>query len=228
MGVDVREGKAPAGALELVVGGDGVLQAAGLPHYGDSAVAHSDHLAQAAGLADRGHEEQVRAGVNGGGQRRGIGDLGGKAAGILDLRLTEGGLILPVSGAQDHHLHIHGHDLVEGISDQGESLVAHQAGDAGDDGHVGVLLQAHGPLEGQLALGLPLHQGAGAEVGGQPGGGGGVIELGIDAVEDALELSALLVDDPGQAVGIEGQTQLLGVGGRDGGDEVGGHDGALH
>ena len=29
-------------------------------------------------------------------------------------------------------------------------------------------------------------------------------------------------------MGIEGQTQLLGVGGRDGGDEVGGHDGALH
>ena len=53
VGVDVREGKAPAGALELVVGGDGVLQAAGLPHYGDSAVAHSDHLAQAAGTGPR-------------------------------------------------------------------------------------------------------------------------------------------------------------------------------
>ena len=227
-GVDVGEGEAPAGALELVVGQDGVLQAAGLPDDGDGTEAHGDHLAQAAGLADGGHEEDVRAGVDHVGQRTGVGDLGGEAAGVLPLGVAEGLLILPVAGAQHHHLHVHLHDLVEHVGDQGEALVAHQAGDTGDDGGGLVLTQAYRLLQGQLAGGLALGGVLGGEVGRQAGLLGRIVEGHVDAVEDALDLAALLVDDRVHAVGIEGHAQLLGIGGRHGGHIGGGHDGALH
>ena len=43
-----------------------------------------------------------------------------------------------------------------------------------------------------------------------------------------LDLVGLLLDHAVHAVGIEGSAQLLSIGGRDGGDEGGGQDGALH
>ena len=57
VGVKVRKGEAVALAVLLVVGEDGVPQAAGLPHHRQGAVAHGDHLRDAAGLKFGGHEE---------------------------------------------------------------------------------------------------------------------------------------------------------------------------
>ena len=153
--------------------------------------------------------------------------MGGKAAGILALGIAECLLILPLAGAQDHHLHVQAHDVVEGVGDQGEALVAHQAGDAADEGDVGVLLKAHGPLEGGLAGGLAGDV-LGGVVLGQVGAGGGVVEVHVDAVYDTAELAVLLADDPIHAPGIEGGVQLLGVSGGDGGHLAGGQDGPLH
>ena len=68
--------------------------------------------------------------------------MGGEAAGILGCRMAEGLLIVPVAGAQDDHLYVHTHNLVDGGGDQVEALVPHQAGHAGDDGGVRVLPQA--------------------------------------------------------------------------------------
>ena len=107
--------------------------------------------------------------------------MGGEAAGVLALGAAERLLILPFAGAQDHHLYVQAHDIVEGIGHQGEALVSHQAGDAADEGDIGVLLQAHGALESGLAGGL-----AGEVFGGvvlrQVGAGGGVVEVHVDAV----------------------------------------------
>ncbi len=47
---------------------DGVGQAAGRAYHGHTAVAHGDHLPQAAGFKARGHEEHVRPGVDALGQ----------------------------------------------------------------------------------------------------------------------------------------------------------------
>ena len=132
----------------------------------------------------------------------GVGDLSGEAAGILALSVAEGLLVLPVAGTQHHHLHVHAHDLMEHVGDQREALVAHQTGDAGDDGHVRVLLQAHRTLQRQLAGQLALCGVVSGKVGGQAGVGGGVIQVHVDAVEDTLDLAALLVDDSVQTTGI--------------------------
>lgn len=75
---------------------------------------------------------------------------------------------------------------------------------------------------------LPLAGGRRGEVGGQAGHDRGIIQGHINAVQDPLELAALLVDNTVHAVGVESRRRLLGVGGRDCGDISGGHNGALH
>ena len=105
--------------------------------------------------------------------------------------------------------------------------MAHQPGDAGDDGDVGVLLQPQPLLEGGLAGGLP------AVVVGGEGlddalAGGGVVRVHINAVEDAPHLPAVGGDDPLQPVGVERELQFVGVVGGDGGHIVAGKDGPLH
>ncbi len=153
--------------------------------------------------------------------------MGGEAAGVLALGLPEGLLIGPIAGAQHHHLHIHSHDIVNGGVDQVKALMAHQPGDAANDGHVGVFHQTGGLLEGGLAglLARQLFQG---EVLGQPLILGRVVHVGINAVEDAPDFVAVVGDDPLQPVGVEAVLEFLGIGGGHGGDIVGGIDGPLH
>ena len=136
-------------------------------------------------------------------------------------------LKIPFAGTQHHHLHIHIHDLWDGGGHQFEALVPDQAGDAGDDGHIGVLTQPHRPLQRGLAGGLPA-QIVGREGRGQPGTVGGVVEVRVQAVEDALQLPAVVDHHALQAVGIEGILELLGIGGGDRGHIVGGINGPFH
>ena len=225
MGVDVGESKA-IGVLGAV-GTHGIPQAAGLPDYGQGAVAHGDHLRQAAGLGDAGHEEEVRAAIDGGGEGARVEDVGRETAGILGLRVAEGLLKIPVAGAQDHHLHIHGHDVMDGRGHQLKALVLDQTGDAGDDGDIGVLPQADGLLEGGLTGSLAGEVVRG-EVSGQAVIVGGIIQRGVDAVQDTAQLVAVVGNDALQTVGVEGILELAGIGGGDGGDIVGGVDGPLH
>ena len=225
MCVDVGEGE--SGGVVHAAGADGVAETAGLTDHGQGAVPHGDDLGQAAGLGDAGHEEEISAAVDSGGQGAGVHDVGGEAAGILGLSLTEGLLKVPVAGAHDHHLRVGGHDVMDGGGHQLEALVLDQTGDAGDDGHVGIFPQAHGALQGGLTGGLA-GQVVDGEVLSQTLIVGGIIETGVDAVEDTAQLVAVVGDDALQAVGVEGVLQLLGVGGGDGGHIVGGVDGALH
>ena len=51
--------------------------------------------------------------------------------------------------------------------------------------------------------------------------------LHVDAVQDAGELVIVVRNDALQTVGVKGVLQFLGVGGGDGGDIIGGVDGAL-
>ena len=131
-----------------------------------------------------GHEEDVGAAVDGGGQVGRVHHVGGEAAGVLVLGLAEGLLIVPVAGAQHDHLHIHAHDVVDGGGDQIKALVAHQPGHAGHDGGVRALPQAAHLLQGGLAVLLARHLLVGEELG-QPLVPPRVVQLGVDAVEDA-------------------------------------------
>lgn len=63
------EGESVAPARLRVEVSDGVSEAAGVSHDGDSPVAQADHLAEAARLVAGGHEEEIRACVDEVGQR---------------------------------------------------------------------------------------------------------------------------------------------------------------
>ena len=222
----ICKGKSVAGVPPRLVGGDGVLQPAGLPDDGHGAVAHGDHLAQAAGLTAGGHQEQVRAGVDGHGQLLVVVQPHGHAAGVLVGRPLEELLVLPVPLAQDHQLHGQLHHVVEHLAHQVQALVAHQSADDAHDGHIGLLPQARELLQLRLVRLLARHVRR-RVVDGDVGVRGGVVPLHVDAVEHAGELVAAAAHDAVQSVGEVGHLQLVGVGGGHGVDGVGAQNGAL-
>ena len=104
--------------------------------------------------------------------------------------------------------------------------MAHQTADDADDGHLRVRRQAHLLLEPGLVLGLAGHV-LHAELGLDARALGGIVALHVQAVEYAVHLTGVALDDALHAVSEEGVAQLLGIGGTDGGDGVAGHQRAL-
>ena len=222
----VGEGEAVAGLPPGLIGLHRILQAAGLPDDGHRAIAHGDHLAQAAGLTLGGHQEQVRAGIDGHGQLLVIVQPHRHPAAVLLGGPVEELLVLPVTLAQHHQLNGELHHIMKHLTNQVQSLVGHQPAHHGHDGGVGLLPQAQHPLKHRLVLVLPAHilcriVHRDAQVGLR------IVELHVDAVEHTGELVVALIDDPLQVVGKIGHLQLVGVGGGHGGDGVGAEDGAL-
>ena len=223
----IGKGKAVAGIPPGLVGLNGILQAAGLPDDGHRAVAHGDHLAQSTGFALGRHQEQVRAGVNGHGQRLVVIQAHRHAAMILLGSPVEELLVLPVALAKNDQLHRKFHHIMKYLTNQVQTLVRHQTADDGHDRHMRLLPQPHHPLQLRLVSVL-----AGKIVHGVVGGntlvGGGIVQLHVDAVEHTGELILAAAHDILQPVSEIGHFQLVGIGGRNGVDRVGAQNGAFH
>src|SRR6266508_2041927 len=93
-------------AIPIRVAGvtDCVGQAAGAPGHRDGAVAHSDHLGQAAGLIARRNQDHVRAGVDLSREERIEPQAGGSAAWMVPLDCRELGFERRLARAQQHEL----------------------------------------------------------------------------------------------------------------------------
>ena len=115
---------------------------------------------------------------------------------------------------------------MENLANQVQTFVRNQTADDGQDGGVGLLPQAHHPLQGSLVLRLAAHVLHGVP-GGDPLVGGWIVEVHVDAVEHAGQLIVALAHDVLQPVGEVGHFQLVGVGGGYGVDGVGAENGAL-
>ncbi|MPM49832.1 hypothetical protein SDC9_96564 [bioreactor metagenome] len=183
-------------------------------------------MAQAAGLAARGHQEQVRPRVNIHGKRLVIAKMRRHPPRVLSLRPREKLLELLLSLSQHHHLHGKLHDVVEHLPDEVQPLVGRKAAHHRENRRVRLLPQAHQLLQLRLVGGLA----------GQIGGGvvfrkqrvrGGVVPLHVDAVEHAGELIGAPAHHALHPVGKIGVFQLLGIGGGHGGHCVGAEDGPL-
>ena len=222
----IAEGEAVSGVPPGLIGLDGILQAAGLPDNGDGAVAHGDHLTQAAGLALGGHEEQIRTGIDGHGQGFVIVQTDGHTARILLGSPVEKVLVFPVALAQNNQLHRKLHHIMKDFTNQVQTLVGHQPADDGHDGGVGFLMQAHDLLQLRLIgvlAGHILHRVTNRD----PLVGFRIVEIHINAVEHAGELIVAPVHDALHMMGKIGHLQFIGIGGGDGVDRVGAEDGAL-
>ena len=116
---------------------------------------------------------------------------------------------------------------MNGVHHQVKALVTYQAGDAADNGSVGIALQPRHLLKGGLAVLFALEL-LGVVCLGKTLVVPGVIALYIDTVQNTADLVRVVGDHPGKAMGVKVIAQLFGIGGGDGGHIVGGTDGTLH
>ena len=124
MGVVRLEGEAVAFAVAAVA--DGVLEAAGLADDRDGAVAQRDHLGQAAGLALRGHQEEVGAGVDLSREARVEAQLDAELVRVPLGDAAEVVLVGAVAGAEDDHADF---GVVQKLIDDGGDEVEALVGD---------------------------------------------------------------------------------------------------
>ena len=218
--VEVREREAGALAGELVIGDDGVLEAAGLAHHGQGAVAHGDDLREAAGLELGRHEEHVGAGVHALRERGVELDARAHLTGVLILEPAQTLLVVGVTGAEHGHLHAALQNPLEGVHHKIHALLAREARDHHHERAVIANLEPQFFLELGLAQGLAGHV-VGAEVRSDARVGRGVELLDVDAVQDALQHVVAVAQDPVEALAVLGRLDLAGIAGRDGRDRIG-------
>ena len=136
MGVVVQEGEAVAVPGVLVIGKHCVLKAAGLPDHRDGAIAHGQHLAEAAGLKAGGHQEDVRPRVHPVRQGAIHHKAGGHTARVVVLCPAEQVHIAGFPQAQHHELQVLLHDVRDHIVHQVQALLVAKPGDHGHHRHL--------------------------------------------------------------------------------------------
>ena len=227
VGIVVEEGEAVALVSELVVGENGIPQAAGFTDDRDGAIAQRDHLAEAAGLKLAGHEEHVAAGVDAVGQLMVHGKAGGDPARILRLGPGEEVGIFGLAHTENSQLDVGGHEFADDAFNEVKALLIGQAGNDADQRNAGI------DIESQFLLELFLTDFLAAQM--------IRIVVGIDhrillrgifihvnAVENAYQLILAGTKETVKTLAVEGGLDFLSIAGGNGGqficiDETGFH-----
>ena len=198
----------------------GVLQATGLAHNGQGAVAHGDDLRQATGLKLRGHQEHIGGGVHALRKRRVKLDTRRHGAGVFALEVAQAVLVVAVAGTQHGHLNATGQDAVERVHDQVHALLSRQARDHHHKRAVVANLEPQLLLQFGLAYGLPRAV-INRVVGGNALVGRRIKTHNVNAVEDTLQCVGTLAQHAVQALAKLGRLDLARIGGAHRGDGIG-------
>ena len=198
----------------------GVLQATGLAHNGQGAVAHGDDLRQATGLKLRGHQEHIGGGVHALRKRRVKLDTRRHGAGVFALEVAQAVLVVAVAGTQHGHLNATGQDAVERVHDQVHALLSRQARDHHHKRAVVANLEPQLLLQFGLAYGLPRAV-INRVVGGNALVGRRIKTHNVNAVEDTLQSVRTLAQHAVQALAKLGRLDLARIGGAHRGDGIG-------
>ena len=198
----------------------GVLQATGLAHNGQGAVAHGDNLRQATGLKLRGHQEHIGGGVHALRKRRVKLDTRRHGAGVFVLEVAQAVLVVAVAGTQHGHLNATGQDAVERVHDQVHALLSRQARDHHHKRAVVANLEPQLLLQLCLAYGLPRAV-INRVVGGNALVGRRIKTHNVNAVEDTLQSVRTLAQHAVQALAKLGRLDLARIGGAHRGDGIG-------
>ena len=198
----------------------GVLQATGLAHNGQGAVAHGDNLRQATGLKLRGHQEHIGGGVHALRKRRVKLDTRRHGAGVFVLEVAQSVLVVAVAGTQHGHLNATGQDAVERVHDQVHALLSRQARDHHHKRAVVANLEPQLLLQLCLAYGLPRAV-INRVVGGNALVGRRIKTHNVNAVEDTLQSVRTLAQHAVQALAKLGRLDLARIGGAHRGDGIG-------
>ena len=198
----------------------GVLQATGLAHNGQGAVAHGDDLRQATGLKLRRHQEHIGGGVHALRKRRVKLDTRRHGAGVFVLEVAQTVLVVAVAGTQHGHLNATGQDAVERVHDQVHALLSRQARDHHHKRAVVANLEPQLLLQFGLAYGLPRTV-INRVVGGNALVGRRIKTHNVNAVEDTLQSVRTLAQHAVQALAKLGRLDLARIGGAHRGDGIG-------
>ena len=198
----------------------GVLQATGLAHNGQGAVAHGDDLRQATGLKLRRHQEHIGGGVHALRKRRVKLDTRRHGAGVFALEVAQAVLVVAVAGTQHGHLNATGQDAVERVHDQVHALLSRQARDHHHKRAVVANLEPQLLLQFGLAYGLPRAV-INRVVGGNALVGRRIKTHNVNAVEDTLQSVRTLAQHAVQALAKLGRLDLARIGGAHRGDGIG-------
>ena len=198
----------------------GVLQATGLAHNGQGAVAHGDDLRQATGLKLRGHQEHIGGGVHALRKRRVKLDTRRHGAGVFALEVAQAVLVVAVAGTQHGHLNATGQDAVERVHDQVHALLSRQARDHHHKRAVVANLEPQLLLQFGLTYGLPRAV-INRVVGGNALVGRRIKTHNVNAVEDTLQSVRTLAQHAVQALAKLGRLDLARIGGAHRGDGIG-------
>ena len=198
----------------------GVLQATGLAHNGQGAVAHGDDLRQATGLKLRRHQEHIGGGVHALRKRRVKLDTRRHGAGVFALEVAQAVLVVAVAGTQHGHLNAAGQDAVERVHDQVHALLSRQARDHHHKRAVVANLEPQLLLQFGLAYGLPRAV-INRVVGGNALVGRRIKPHNVNAVEDTLQSVRTLAQHAVQALAKLGRLDLARIGGAHRGDGIG-------
>ena len=198
----------------------GVLQATGLAHNGQGAVAHGDDLRQATGLKLRGHQEHIGGGVHALRKRRVKLDTRRHGAGVFALEVAQAVLVVAVAGTQHGHLNAAGQDAVERVHDQVHALLSRQARDHHHKRAVVANLEPQLLLQFGLAYSLPRAV-INRVVGGNALVGRRIKTHNVNAVEDTLQSVRTLAQHAVQALAKLGRLDLARIGGAHRGDGIG-------
>ncbi len=227
MGVVAGEAEAVAFAGILVVGTDGVAQAAGFADERQGAVAHGGELGEAAGFEEGGHEEEV-----GGGEDAAVGGVvegeAGGPAGVAEGEVAEEGAVPVFAVPHDDELQVGGEHFVGDADEEVEPLLAHEAGDDGDERRFAPDGEAEAFLEAEFVFPFAVEAVGGAVPAEEAAIGGRVVGARVDAVEDAGEIAAPPPEKAVEHFAVEGLADFPGVAGTDGGDAVGVADAGFH
>ena len=198
----------------------GVLQATGLAHNGQGAVAHGDDLRQATGLKLRRHQEHIGGGVHALRKRRVKLDTRRHGAGVFALEVAQAVLVVAVAGTQHGHLNATGQDAVERVHDQVHALLSRQARDHHHKRAVVANLEPQLLLQFGLAYSLPCTV-INRVVGGNALVGRRIKTHNVNAVEDTLQSVRTLAQHAVQALAKLGRLDLARIGGAHRGDGIG-------
>ena len=198
----------------------GVLQATGLAHNGQGAVAHGDDLRQATGLKLRRHQEHIGGGIHALRKRRVKLDTRRHGAGVFALEVAQAVLVVAVAGTQHGHLNATGQDAVERVHDQVHALLSRQARDHHHKRTVVANLEPQLLLQLGLAYGLPRAV-INRVVGGNALVGRRIKTHNVNAVEDTLQSVRTLAQHAVQALAKLGRLDLARIGGAHRGDGIG-------
>src|SRR5260221_3733989 len=205
----------------------GIRQPASAVHDRDAAIAHRQHLADAARLEAGRHQVHVRAGIDTLADLRVKAEMDGHLTRIARGKALEHLVVVLVASAGDHELHALLDERDQHLIQKIKALLIRQARDHAHHGDARLNGQVHVFLQGCFVRDA-LFERKGVEMRGDVPVASRVELLGVDAVQDAVEPVAPLAQHGIEPLAKLRREDLLRIARAHGADGVGEDDATPH